>query len=287
MIECVEVSKRFKHSNILNDISLRVENGTITALVGKNGAGKSTLIGAILGYFKIESGEIKKKSISVMPDADSLYTDITGYEFLNFVCKLKKLSSNEEAIYLAKELNLEKDLKKKIEGYSFGMKKKISFIQACIGKYDTYIFDEPTSGVDEPSAIKMLKIVENLKSEGSGILLTSHNLDELERVSDYIYIIENGYIINKGTVEEIVLNSNRTSVHKYILIVDDSYRAALILEELGNIKLKIINQNKIEVEMANDSDQIKNIIYYLLENNISFEEFYKIKNNLRESVYAE
>lgn len=69
------------------------------------------------------------------------------------------------------------------------MKKKISFIQACIGIYDTYIFDEPTSGVDEPSAIKMLGIVENLKAKGAGILLTSNNLDELERVSDYIYII--------------------------------------------------------------------------------------------------
>ncbi len=286
MIECFEVNKKFKQSNILNNISLRVENEAITALVGKNGAGKSTLIGAILGYFKIESGDIKKKSISVMPDADSLYTDITGYEFLNFVCKLKKIASNEQAIFLAKELNLEKDLTKKIEGYSFGMKKKISFIQACIGKYDTYIFDEPTSGVDEPSAIKMLKIVENLKSEGSGILLTSHNLDELERVSDYIYIIENGYIINKGTVEEIVSSSNRNSIPKYTLIVDDSYRAARILEELESIKFKIINKNKIEVELVNDGEQIKNIVFCLLKNNINFEEFYKSKVNLRESIYS-
>lgn len=60
MIECFEVNKKFKQSNILNNISLRVENEAITALVGKNGAGKSTLIGAILGYFKIESGDIKK-----------------------------------------------------------------------------------------------------------------------------------------------------------------------------------------------------------------------------------
>ncbi|WP_297079129.1 ABC transporter ATP-binding protein [uncultured Enterococcus sp.] len=286
MIECIEVSKRFKQKDILKDINLRIENRTITALIGKNGAGKSTLIGAILGYFKIESGEIQKNSVSVMPDADSLYTDITGYDFLNFTCKLKKLSSNEQAWSLAKELNLEKDLGKKIDSYSFGMKKKISFIQACLGEYDTYIFDEPTSGVDEPSAIKMLKIVEKLKSNGSGILLTSHNLDELERVSDYIYIIENGHIINRGTVEEIVLNSNQNVLPKYILIVDDSDKAACVLNELGYIKVKILNQNKIEVEIVNDSNQIKDIIYSLLKNNINFEEFYKNKTNLRESIYA-
>lgn len=260
MIECVKVHKRFKQSEILKGINLNVKNGKITALIGKNGAGKSTLIGAILGYFKIESGEIKRKSISVMPDADSLYTDITGHEFLNFICKLKNLSSNDQAIRLARELNLDNDLEKKIDGYSFGMKKKISFIQACIGIYDTYIFDEPTSGVDEPSAIKMLGIVENLKAKGAGILLTSHNLDELERVSDYIYIIEYGKIINEGTVEDIILNNTRTFPPKYTLILEDSPLVVPLLDKISNIELTIINQNRIEIEMIEDNDQIREIM---------------------------
>ncbi len=287
MIECVDINKSFHQKAVLQDVSITINNNKITSLIGSNGAGKSTLIGVILGYYNLNSGTIRKNTTSVMPDADSLYSDMTGYEFLSFMSGLKKLPSNELALSLAKDLKIEKDLTKKIDSYSFGMKKKISFIQACIGSYDSYIFDEPTSGVDEPSAIKMLDIVQNLKKNGAAILLTSHNLDELERISDYIYIIDKGKIVNEGTVNTIITSKNTSDNFIYILKTSNTKKAFQQISSSFDIKISILNDSEIEMEVEDDTTQLGEILYTLLENNITFSEVYKEKRSLRESVYTQ
>lgn len=287
MIECKEVNKKFGTKKVLSNINMRTVNGKITSLIGKNGAGKSTLIGAILDYYQMDSGNITKEGISVMPDADSLYTEISGYEFLNYMCKLKKLATNDQAIQLAKNLNIENDLHKKIKGYSFGMKKKIGFIQACIGDFDTFIFDEPTSGVDEPSAIIMLEVIDELKKSGAAILLTSHNLDELERVSDYIYIIDEGAIVEEGTVESIISSSGDTDNYFYVLVADKAQLVVEKLAEIPNLVAKVMNDHQVSLELIDDDRQLKQILYLLLNNSLSFTEIYKAKTSLRDSVYSE
>lgn len=287
MMECKEVNKKFGTKKVLSNINMRAMNGKITSLIGKNGAGKSTLIGAILDYYQMDSGNITKEGISVMPDADSLYTEISGYEFLNYMCKLKKLAANDQAIQLAKNLNIENDLHKKIKGYSFGMKKKIGFIQACIGDFDTFIFDEPTSGVDEPSAIIMLEVIDELKKSGAAILLTSHNLDELERISDYIYIIDEGAIVEEGTVESIISSSGDTDNYFYVLVADKAQLVVEKLAEIPNLVAKVMNDHQVSLELIDDDRQLKQILYLLLNNSLSFTEIYKAKTSLRDSVYSE
>ncbi|WP_236048899.1 ABC transporter ATP-binding protein [Marinilactibacillus psychrotolerans] len=267
----------------MKDVSLQVKNNQITSLIGSNGAGKSTLIGVMVGYYRIDSGKVMKSNISVMPDANSLFEDFTGEEFLNFMSKLKKIS-NTRALELADALMLKEDLKKKISGYSFGMKKKISFIQACIGNYDTYILDEPTSGVDEPSAIMMLEIVEQLKESGSAILLTSHNLDELERVSDFVYIIENGEIVSKGSVADII---SRKSSQNNLLYVLKSLKASEIyrtITEYFNIEIKIQSKTELELEIKNEKE-LREVLSYIFEKEYLITEIYQKKKSLRETVY--
>ncbi|MGF0070988.1 ABC transporter ATP-binding protein [Streptococcus orisratti] len=183
MIECEEVRKSFKNNIVIKNVNLKLNNGEITSLIGRNGAGKSTLINLIVGYYHLDSGRISKNSLSVMPDADNIYSSWTGLEFLSFMSKMKK-NKLSEALAMADKLGLTPKIKTKISGYSFGMKKKLSFVQCAIGDYDAYIFDEPTSGVDVPSALVMLDIVKRLKERNAAVLLTSHNIDELERVSD-------------------------------------------------------------------------------------------------------
>lgn len=283
MIECFSINKSFNKNKVLKDVSLQVKNNQITSLIGSNGAGKSTLIGAMLEYYRVDSGKVMKSNISVMPDANSLFEDFTGEEFLNFMSKLKKIS-NTRALELADALMLKEDLKKKISGYSFGMKKKISFIQACIGNYDTYILDEPTSGVDEPSAIMMLEIVEQLKESGSAILLTSHNLDELERVSDFVYIIENGEIVSKGSVADII---SRKSSQNNLLYVLKSLNASEIYKTITlyfNIEIKIQSKTELELEIKNEKE-LKEVLSYIFEKEYLITEIYQKKKSLRETVY--
>lgn len=284
MIKCINLSKSFNGRKVLEDITISIENSKITSLIGKNGAGKSTLIGALLEYYKADDGSIIKNSISVMPDADSLYMNVTGYEFLNFMSHLKGLPSNSEALSLAKKLQIDKELSKKISTYSFGMKKKISFIQSCIGVYDAYIFDEPTSGVDEPSAIMMLKIINRLKEKGRAILLTSHNLDELERVSDYIYLIEQGRIVNQGNVKDVLYQINKSTSHTYVLKTFNK------LPDFGNLPqiedIDILKKNDFEVVLViNSLEKLQVFLKYCLEQNVIITELSQPQITLREAVY--
>ena len=91
MIELTHVNKRFKSKVVLDDINLKIADGKITAIVGPNGAGKSTIIGLISGYFRPTSGDIDHGTVSVMPDADNLYAEMTGKPFLNICVKSRKL----------------------------------------------------------------------------------------------------------------------------------------------------------------------------------------------------
>ena len=207
---------------------------------------------------------------------------MTGEQFLKFISKLKKISKEQiNLIYdLADSLFIKNDLKKKIKSYSFGMKKKISFIQAYIGEFDSYIFDEPTSGVDIESARIMMNHLINLKKRGKAILLTSHNIDEVQEFSDYIFLLKHGEIVRKGTIEEIInkeekpiyslkLNiSNFTeSIEKYCngveYIVDDNeveiYSNDLL--KLNKLMIEMIKAGGLVISFGKEQRKLKDVIF--------------------------
>lgn len=277
MIQCHNLIKSFGRNDVIRGVSLQISNRKITSLIGRNGAGKSTLIGLIMDYYRCDSGEVKKGTVSVMPDADNMYSDWTGLEFLKFIARLKKTDVSY-AVNLSKELGLYKNLKGKISGYSFGMKKKLSFIQCAIGDFDAYIFDEPTSGVDVPSALIMMDIIKRLKATGAAILLTSHNIDELERVSDYLYIIENGKIIQKGTVDDII---NREKQLVYYLV--SSQADAISKSDAIKKYIQSIHENNLELLFSDEQEAVD--ILRQLTVSYPIVEFYQKKKSLIESVY--
>lgn len=199
MIQLKNITKRYDNKVALEDVSLEAKDGEITSLVGANGAGKSTTINIIAGYISKDSGQLSGNHVSIMPDADNLYADMTGLAFLKYIGDLKGADS-QEALSLADRLGIANDLSKKIKSYSFGMKKKIAFISAYIGDFKNYIFDEPTSGVDYTSAKIMTDLLTDLKRDGCAIMLTSHNLNEIEEVSDQVYYLKNGSIYTRSMI---------------------------------------------------------------------------------------
>lgn len=281
MIKIESVSKRFKDKLVLNDVSAVLENGRITSLIGLNGAGKSTLISLIMKYKKTDSGVIIKDSVSVMPDAESMIEDLTGEAFLNYISGLKKLTSEDRltSLTLAEKLFLNRDLKKKIKGYSFGMKKKLSFIQAYLGDFDAYIFDEPTSGVDVESARVMMVMIKELKKRDKAILLTSHNIEELQEYSDYVYILKKGEIVNKGTVEEIRKSKGQSSYTIAINNVINLDITHFIHEHKYNL-----SEHTIEI-YCEDVEKINKIITEILQQNIVIEGFWKNTESLKDAVF--
>jgi ABC-2 type transport system ATP-binding protein len=287
MLTVDNIYKSFGDKTVLKGVSLAVQNGQITSLIGSNGAGKSTLIGVICGYYNHNSGIITKNSVSVMPDADNLFSNMTGRYFLNFIGKLKGIKKPEdEWLPLCQLLQVEKSLDKKMKEYSFGMKKKISFIQACLGEYDVYILDEPTSGVDVHSSIIMMDIIQELKNKNSGVLLTSHNISELEEVSDHVYFLNNGIIEKKGTVKQIIKSSsslyNKTETPFFI----ETKEIDLVVKYLNSLQISTFNieENGLFVYL-DDEKQIQTIILDLMNQHVMISGFWKKDISLKEALF--
>ncbi|MFB9973706.1 ABC transporter ATP-binding protein [Allobacillus sp. SKP2-8] len=216
IIEVNHLTKKYGTTEVLKDINLKIYRGEVFGFVGHNGAGKSTFIHTITGITNKSAGSFTimgisdsqlnnvKKRIGVMPDVSNLYENMKGLNFLRYMGKLAgDKRSKPELKTLMKEVGLEGGEQKKIKSYSFGMKKKISIAQALLGNPDLIILDEPTSGIDPESAINIRDLVIKLKEEGKTIFLTSHNLDEIDKVSDRVGILSDGVIKKLGTPRQL------------------------------------------------------------------------------------
>lgn len=216
IIHINQLTKNYGAKEILKGIDLTIQQGEVFGFVGHNGAGKSTFIHTITGILNKSSGTFKimdmsdqkmsqiKAKIGVMPDVTNLYEQMKGIQFLRYMGKLKGDKRNtQDYEMLMQEIGLGKAIKKKIKTYSFGMKKKISIAQALLGDPDVIILDEPTSGLDPESAIHIRDLILNLQQQGKTILLTSHNLDEIDKISNRVAILSDGIIKKLGTPEQL------------------------------------------------------------------------------------
>nr|WP_289037747.1 ABC transporter ATP-binding protein [uncultured Allobacillus sp.] len=216
IIDVNHLTKKYGTIEVLKDINLEIYQGEVFGFVGHNGAGKSTFIHTITGITNKSAGSITimgysdsqlnhvKKRIGVMPDVSNLYENMKGLNFLRYMGKLAgDKRSKIELKTLMKEVGLEGAAQKKIKSYSFGMKKKICIAQALLGNPDLIILDEPTSGIDPESAINIRDLVIKLKEEGKTVFLTSHNLDEIDKVSDRVGILSDGVIKKLGTPRQL------------------------------------------------------------------------------------
>ncbi|MDM5292011.1 ABC transporter ATP-binding protein [Peribacillus simplex] len=222
-IEVKDLKKEYSTKEILRGIDFSVNKGEVFGFLGRNGAGKSTFIHiltgitnktsgsfSILGQNDTEMDQIKKK-IGVMPDTSNLYQYMNSVNFLKYMGGIKGDSrSRKEYIELLNKVGLFNVEKQKIKSFSFGMKKKISIAQALLGNPDLIFLDEPTSGLDPESSIEIEQLILKLKSLGKTIFLTSHNLDEIERICDRVAIMNEGKIVKIGTINELKNDTNKS-----------------------------------------------------------------------------
>lgn len=223
VIEVSDLTKQFGEQTVLNQVDLTVKQGEIFGFVGRNGAGKSTFIHILTGIIHPTSGNFKilgmdqteldqiKASIGVMPDVANLYDHMRGEDFLRYMGELagdQRPKSDYHALLAS--VGLADAGTKKIKAYSFGMKKKICIAQALLGQPKLIFLDEPTSGVDPESAIHLRQLIANLRDAGKTIFLTSHNLDEIERISDRVAILNDGVIKRVGAPNKLKVKKEKT-----------------------------------------------------------------------------
>lgn len=207
-IELSNVCKKIKGVQILYDISLRMESGMIYGFQGKNGCGKTMLMRAICGLIKIDSGRIDingkilhkdikfPQSIGVLIENPSFLNNFTGLKNLKLLAEVQGNLSDSEIEKALNAVGLDPYDKRTYKKYSLGMKQKLGIAAAIMGAPDIIILDEPINAIDESGVEKVHKILHEISERGSIIIIACHDKNELMQLSDFIFQIENGRIVN-------------------------------------------------------------------------------------------
>lgn len=215
VIETNNLSKSFKNQKVVCSITLQVKKGEIFGFLGRNGAGKTTFINLLTGIMIPTSGKFNllnhngnlddiKQKIGVLPDYSSFYDNLSAKEHLKYFSKLsgKKLS-NLKISETLELVGLKEHQNKKVGKFSFGMKKKLGIAQAIVHDPELIFLDEPTSGIDAEAVIQIQMLIKELNRQGKTIFMTSHNLDEVEKICTSIAIMKDGEIFTQGSMEEL------------------------------------------------------------------------------------
>ena len=234
IIEINNLSKTYKNNGIakkvLNDINLEIEPGQIIGYIGPNGAGKSTTVKIICGLLLQFKGNIKvagfdirrdaieiKKKIGYIPESASIYESITPMEYFNFIIEMRQLDRKntlERARKLLHLFEIEESANQRVGSLSKGMKQKVLITSALLHNPDILFMDEPLSGLDANSVIKVKEIITHMAKEGKTVFYSSHLMDVVERVSDRIILINQGQIIADGTFESLQSQENKESLEQ-------------------------------------------------------------------------
>jgi len=216
------LTKKYGRFTALRDVNLSVEPGEVYGFIGPNGAGKTTTIRVLLGILKATSGsatifgkdvwqdavEIHKR-VAYVPGDVNLWSNLTGGEVVDLFVRLRKGKNNSRKEELIRRFDL--DPTKKCRAYSKGNRQKVALVAAFASDADLYILDEPTSGLDPLMEKVFQACVLEVKEAGKAVFLSSHILQEVERLCDKVSIIREGRIIETGTMQQL-RHLTRTSV---------------------------------------------------------------------------
>lgn len=201
---CQNINKKIKDKTILSNINLSLEKGKVFGFKGHNGSGKTMLLRAISGLIKLTEGSVIvdgkvigketpfPKNLGILIEYPGFIPDYTGYKNLLFLSMIKDSIGSEEIRKVIKKVGLDPDDKRKFKKYSLGMKQRLGIAQAIMENPDLLLLDEPTNALDDKGVIMLINLIREMKMKGSTILITSHDKDFLEKVSDCIYTISEG-----------------------------------------------------------------------------------------------
>lgn len=219
MLEVLNISKAFKGIKAVENLHFNLSSGEFFALLGPNGAGKTTTINMISTLLKPDAGSIlldgkdvysnkraSKLKMGVVPQEIALYDELSAYQNLRFWGNLYGLSRsqlNKRIHYLLDWVGLSDRKNDLIRTYSGGMKRRINIAAALIHSPDLIIMDEPTVGIDPHSRTRIYELLDSLHVEGKTILYTTHYMEEAEKMSNRIGIIDHGQLIASGSLSEL------------------------------------------------------------------------------------
>ncbi|GHE86330.1 ABC transporter ATP-binding protein [Thalassotalea profundi] len=220
LITLSNITKEYSSLCALQAINMQLAQGEVLGLFGHNGAGKTTMMKLILGVISPTHGNIEvfgvkpdtkaashmRNKIGYLPENVSFYEQLTGLEVLTYFAKLKGFSntnSKKHAIALLEKVGVDHAMKRQVKTYSKGMRQRLGLAQAFIGQPKLLLLDEPTVGLDPIATAEFYQTVDQLKSQGTSVILCSHVLPGVEQHIDRAMIISSGQMLATGSLAEL------------------------------------------------------------------------------------
>ena len=235
VLKCDNLKKQIKGKIIVENISFSINKGEVVGFIGPNGAGKTTAIKLILGLMKLSEGKVLINGFDIEKDFESaiekvgsivenpdLYMYLSGYDNLKMTANNYKNISKEQINEVIKIVGLEKKINDKVSTYSLGMRQRLGIAEAIINKPELLILDEPTNGLDVEGVIEIRNLIKNLSKQGMAILISSHNLTEIDNLCNRIIVIKNGKIVTDDTIENFTNASKLTLEEAFIKKVGEN-----------------------------------------------------------------
>ena len=216
VITARDLTKRYGAATVVDHLNFEIEKGEIFGLLGPNGAGKTTTILMMLGLTDISKGEVRvlgydpareplqvKRRVGYLPDAVGFYDNLTAAENLAYTAKLMGIPAAERASRTADALarvRLTDVMHKRVATFSRGMRQRLGLAEILLKQAEIAILDEPTSGLDPQSTAEFLTLIDELRHEGVAVLLSSHMLDQVQRICTRVALFQAGRIALMGSV---------------------------------------------------------------------------------------
>ena len=288
------LTKKFGNQIAVNGVNISIEPGCFYSLLGPNGAGKSTTIHLLSTLLKADSGEIIidnkkvgaenekiKPFLGIVPQEISLYEELTALENLQFWGKMygvEKSILSERINQQLKDFGLLDRKNDKVKTYSGGMKRRINIAAALLHQPKIVFMDEPTVGIDPQSRNNIYDALQRMKNEGMTILYTTHYIEEAERFSDKVGIIDNGKIIAEGTVDELKKHSKvKEEIEIHVSLLNDSEKKYLMEKYFDSVSFK---NNCIKIKTENVKTDLMSVLNFCTSLSLEIEQVEIRKANL-------
>ncbi len=266
VISSKHVTVRFGQIVALDNFSVNIPSG-IVGLLGPNGAGKSTFIKAILGLLVPNKGEIKiagrnpktessvvRDMIGYMPEHDCLIDNFRAIDFVTYmgpITGMKKRDSMPRSHEMLDFVGIGEERYRQISSYSTGMKQRVKLAQAIVHDPKILFLDEPTNGMDPQGREELLDLIRKISDSDKSILVSTHILEDMEKVSDHAMIISQGRLITQGNLDKLLaskenlkfvkVRGDKPAMMDFVKLLQDSYDVRSVTQESGQATIVFMN----------------------------------------------
>ena len=287
ILEVQNIQKKIGSKIIIDEVSFHVPKGKIVGLLGPNGAGKTTLIRMIVGLMRLSQGEIiianhslKKTYRQAIAEVGAIVENPEFYNYMSGMDNLmqyarmsKKKVMPEEILAIIKQVHLEDHIGKKVKTYSLGMRQRLGVAQALIHHPSLLVLDEPMNGLDPMGMKGFREMIRDLKNKGLSVILSSHQLSDIELVADELVIVQNGKVTHQVSMNELK--------NQQLTMIIESQKTEEVIRFLRQEGVAVEQHSK-QIWVTLEQDIRVSLLKDLVENDLAISAYYPKVASLEE-----